>query len=70
MDVRDVLGYLARTTPRQRLLAAELLILLIGIVLLLECSPAAKAYRNTRASEHFGEALLRMGIETQAGPSR
>lgn len=70
MDPGVVLKYLARTTSRQRLLAAELLILFLGIILLLECSPAAKTSRNARASERFGEALLRMGIETQTGPSR
>jgi hypothetical protein len=70
MDPKAVIDYLARTTPRQRLLAVELLILLLGIVLLLEFSPATKASRNARASEHFGEALLRMGIETQASPSK
>jgi hypothetical protein len=70
MDPRAVIDYLARTTPRQRLLAVELLILLLGIILLLEYSPAAKASRNARASERFGEALLRMGIETQSGPSK
>jgi hypothetical protein len=70
MDSRAVIDYIARTTPRQRLLAAELIILFLGIILLLEYSPAAKASRNARTSERFGEALLRMGIETQAGPSR
>jgi hypothetical protein len=70
MDIRAVLGYLARTTPRERLLAAELLILFLGIILLLEYSPAAKASRNARTSERFGEALQRMGIETQAEPSK
>lgn len=70
MDPRAVIDYLARTTPRQRLLAAELMILLLGIILLLECSPSAKTSRNARTSERFGEALLRMGIETQAGPSK
>lgn len=70
MDPRTVIDHLRRTTPRQRLLAAELLVLLLGIVLLLECSPAAKASRNARASARFGEALLQMGIETQAGPSK
>ena len=70
MDPRAVINHLGRTTPRQRLLAAELLILFLGILLLLECSPAAKASRHARASERFGEALMRMGIETQAGPNK
>jgi hypothetical protein len=70
MDPKAVIDYLARTTPRQRLLALELLILLLGIVLLLKCSPAAKASRNARTSARFGEALLQMGIPTQAGPSK
>ena len=69
MNLRAAKEWLARTKPRQRLLAAELLILLLGLFLLVECSPAAKASRNARASKRFGEALERAGISTQGGPS-
>jgi hypothetical protein len=62
--------WFARTTPRQRLLAVELLILLLGLFFLMECSPAAKASRNPRASKQFAEALERAGIQTQSGPSK
>jgi hypothetical protein len=70
MALRAIPGWLARITHRQRLLAAELLILVTALLLLFRYSPAAKASRNARACEQFGAALERAGIKTQAGPSR
>ncbi len=70
MSPRSVLATLTRLVLRDRLLAAELVLLVLAILFLLQCSPAATASRNARASQQFGEALQRLGIETQAGPSK
>jgi len=70
MSRRTVQEMLERTTPRQRLsVSAAAALLILGFIVHWH-SPASRAARNIRASQEFGEALQRAGIQTQPGPSR
>lgn len=73
IEMKDELeARLARTaTPRARITVGVLLLLFVAALCWVEFHHAGKptAQQKARASEQFGAALQKAGIETQASPS-
>jgi ABC-type nickel/cobalt efflux system permease component RcnA len=70
--VSDLESQIARNTrPWMRIAAAIVLIAFVGILIYQQVtSPVQIQKRNAKASDQFGEALQKAGIQTQAGPSK
>ena len=70
--VTDFENRIARgTKPWMRITAAIVLLAVVGILIYQQVtSPVQIQKRNAKASDQFGEALLKAGIQTQAGPSK
>ena len=70
MKPRAVLSRIAGIPPRRLMAIGLLLLLLVVAEIWFLNSKGHRAAVNARASEQFGEALLKTGIGTQAGPSK
>jgi len=70
--ITDFENRIARNTkPWMRITVAIVLISVVGILIYQQVtSPVQIQKRNAKASEQFGEALQKAGIQTQAGPSK
>ena len=68
----DLEARLAKTaTPRARIIVGILLLLLVAVLSWIEFHQSSKptARQRAKASEQFGAALQKAGIQTQATPS-
>jgi peptidoglycan/LPS O-acetylase OafA/YrhL len=64
-------GIARATKPWMRIAAAIVLLVVVGLLIYRQVtSPVQIQKRNAKASAQFGEALLKSGIQTQAGPSK
>ena len=70
--IADLENRIARKTkPWMRIVAGIVLLAVLGVLIYQQVtSPIQIAKRHAKASDKFGEALLKAGIETQLGPSK